>query len=291
MSEEDASGPGEVSEEIEEGSTASAEDAAGVPSAGLDDDEGLEEGRVPEPLGVPEGMRGRIRGLASGAWANMSGTGGGLRQFALPAAVFLTLIASMLLFHEILMPFIMALVIVYLMEPIVSRAAVIGEERRGLPRWAAVISVYVMFFGVVTTSLVLIAPRFVSEIVSFGETVPEELQAFRAKQLPEYNARLKRSLAEYLPQFAVTEGVSESVRVEEAWGHAAVALGLARQKAAGVPTAVAEARRAVRSSARMKVRWDFKSDPLALSRTYRVERDEQTKLDLASPRRLSLIHI
>ena len=255
------------------------EDAAREDTGGQDDpaEDDLEEGVVPGQVPrtqTPEGVRGRIGRLASGAWANLSNPTGA-RQFVLPIMVFATLIVSMLLFSEILLPFIMALVIVYLMEPIVSRAAAMGEERRGLPRWVAVIAVYITFFSVVTLSVVLIAPRFVTEVVNFGETVPEDIQEFRTKQLPEYNTKLQSALAEYAPQFARPDK-DAAARTQEAWAKASDALVAARGRGADMSTAMAQARRMVGLSADMTLRWNVTSEPMTSTRVYVAERSEAT---------------
>jgi predicted PurR-regulated permease PerM len=276
---EDAASEDAASEDQD---AAPVEDAAEGAAASAQGRDGLEEGVAPGPppqVPPPAGVRGRIGRLASGAWANLSSPVGA-RQFVVPVVVFATLIASMLLFREILLPFIMALVIVYLMEPIVSRAAVMGEERRGLPRWVAVIAVYIAFFGVLTVSVVLIAPRFVTEVVNFGETVPEDIQEFRTRQLPEYNAKLQEALAEYAPQFARPDKDAVA-RTQEAWAKASDALVAARGRGAGVSTAVWEARRVVGLSARMKLRWNVTSEPMTTARVYVAERDEATEAGLA----------
>ncbi len=122
-----------------------------------------------------------------------------LRKFIVPIGVLIFLLILFSLFREILLPFILALVIVYLMEPIVSRVGKTEDDPRGIPRWLAVILVYLVFFGVVTTSVILIIPRFVSEIVRFGETVPEEVKIFRTEQLPRMNERVQRVIKDYIP--------------------------------------------------------------------------------------------
>lgn len=123
-----------------------------------------------------------------------------LRKFMLPIATLLFLAIVVILFKEILLPFILALVIVYLMEPIVGRVGRTKESPSGLPRWVAVILVYLSFFGVLTVTVVFFVPTLVSEIVRFSETVPEEIQNFRTKTLPDLNQRVQSLVGDFAPK-------------------------------------------------------------------------------------------
>ena len=155
------------------------------------------------------------------------------------------------LFNKILLPFILALVIVYLMEPIVGRVGYTPEDPTGIPRWLAVILVYLVFFGVLTTAVGLIAPRFVSEIVRFGETVPQEVTEFRSERLPEINARVQELASGWAPGLiagakkAGDAGEDEARGAELALVEASRGLHLARASALGSSVAFYEARRKV----------------------------------------------
>lgn len=154
------------------------------------------------------------------------------------------------LFSKILLPFILALVIVYLMEPIVGRVGYTPEDPTGIPRWLAVILVYLVFFGVLTTGVGLIAPRFVSEIVRFGEAVPQEVTEFRSERLPEINAQVQELGARWAPGL-VARAKAGDVKEDEARGvqlaleEASRGLHRARVSALGSSLAMFEARRKV----------------------------------------------
>ena len=151
-----------------------------------------------------------------------------LRRLSLPLGVLCFLLILFVLFREILLPFIFALVIVYLMEPIVSRVGRTPQDSpTGIPRWVAVILVYLVFFGVLTTSVVLIVPRFVSEIVRFAETFPQESRSSGLSGCPELNRRLNRTVTEYVPSGA------ERGRVRREWGGVGQAAGYERSAARG----------------------------------------------------------
>jgi predicted PurR-regulated permease PerM len=62
------------------------------------------------------------------------------------AGLLLFLIATLIYFHEVLMPFVLAIFVAYLIYPIVSRLERIPLGKRHPPRWAAVVSVYALLF-------------------------------------------------------------------------------------------------------------------------------------------------
>ncbi len=177
------------------------------------------------------------------------------RKLLLPIFTLAFLIAILVAFHTILLPFIFACVIVYLMEPVVRRLSA------RLPRWAAVILVYVAFFGVLTVGFIFVVPRFVSEIVRFAETVPETVAEFRQKNLPGINDRVQAFFKNYLPMNAEPDDDSEVARrlVHDAWQDAS-------HRAAA--TAVAEARG--RAAADMNINVQFQGQDGQLERSYKV---------------------
>lgn len=148
-----------------------------------------------------------------------------VRKLGLPIMTLVLLGIIFVSFHSILLPFIFAVVIVYLMEPIVKRLS------PRLPRWTAVILVYLTFFGVLTVSILVVVPRFVEEIVRFVQTVPETISDFRKDRLPGINEDLQTFLESYLPvddrrtgiapaSSSVAEAVDEASRQSLAFGAA-----------------------------------------------------------------------
>lgn len=153
------------------------------------------------------------------------------RRMLLPLITLGLLAAILLLFHSILLPFVFALVIVYLMNPIVKRMSV------RLPRWAAVITVYLAFFGVLALSFIFVVPRFFNEMVRFVETVPQTVATFRKENLPGINEKVQGFVREYLPILPPeAENAAARERVMGALGQAtqrATATGLAMSRARG----------------------------------------------------------
>ena len=275
-------------EDQEERSSSASPDAATPYDAeALEAEEGASAQTIPPS---------RLSRLASGALHAVASAGAAtdpmqqttlksrLRKFVVPIGVLLFLLLLFTLFREILLPFILALVIVYLMEPVVSRIGKTESDPRGLPRWLAVILVYAVFFGVVTTSVVLIIPQFVSEIVRFGETVPEEITRFRTERLPELNSDFRSALKDYLPAAAQTDPEAAerrgALKRDGALEAASTSLHGARGEGAAVAAAFGEARRLVSLSRRATIAWEVRGDPGFEERVYVASYPPRVQLEL-----------
>ena len=300
----------EGSEETGSKHTGAADDA-GAPDEpeepGEPDDPGLSDVPTPTVADADDGARvrpgTRLGKLATGALSAMTNAGAAtdprqkgalsiLRRFMVPIGVFCFLTILFLLFREILLPFILALVIVYLMEPVISRFGYTPEDPRGVPRWLAVILVYLVFFGVISATVVGFVPRFVSEIVRFGETVPEEVQHFRNVQLPTLNKQLKGFINSYAPLVTPKEDAGEGSGdgakpdgpiqdVESAVVAASNKARGARKGAAATSRAFFEASRLVGLSSEVEMEWALTGEPGFQERTYKVGYSDRTRAELA----------
>jgi predicted PurR-regulated permease PerM len=169
-----------------------------------------------------------------------------------------TLIVTLVIFHSILLPFIFAAILVYLMEPLVRWLGLPRGERAGLPRWAAVVLVYIGFLTVVTTSLVVIVPRFVTEFVRFAESTPEAVTEFRNSRLPGLNAQFQEFVRGYVPmEPEAIDHEPARLMVEKARVHATDMAG-----------AMAGAQARVKAASQVQIQWDFRGEPGQLTRAY-----------------------
>jgi predicted PurR-regulated permease PerM len=81
--------------------------------------------------------------------------------------------------REILLPFILALVVAYVLAPAVS-----WVEQRKMPRWGAVILVYVVTIGGTYASIASIAPRLGLEMRGLLRELPAIAATIRDEQVP-----------------------------------------------------------------------------------------------------------
>ncbi len=98
-----------------------------------------------------------------------------LRQWGYALFIVVMIIA----FKEVLIPFIFAFALAYLMAPIINRL----EPRLG--RALSVILVYLSLFGVVTVFLVVFLPALVQDFARLRDTAPAALEYFDQTYLPQ----------------------------------------------------------------------------------------------------------
>lgn len=196
------------------------------------------------------------------------------KRFIFPGLTLLFLVVILISFHKILLPFIFACALVYLMEPIVVRLSRSPADGSGLPRWITVILVYLVFLGIVTVSSILIIPQLVGEVVRLGETAPQTIQQFRNERLPAYNNRIQSYLSAFVPSEAANaSGVDQARRQVRS----------ARRQATARTLAFDHAGEAVHRAADLELRWTYQKDGVR-DRVYRPARqvrkpDEMTRVE------------
>jgi predicted PurR-regulated permease PerM len=97
--------------------------------------------------------------------------------------------------RAVLLPFVLAMVVAYLLTPAVSRV-----ERLRVPRWVAILLVYFVTLGVIGGSIAVMVPRLVAEGQALGAEAPKLAQKLRDEVLPAVDARLSRWSGQQLPQ-------------------------------------------------------------------------------------------
>jgi predicted PurR-regulated permease PerM len=88
--------------------------------------------------------------------------------------------------REVLLPFILALVIAYVFTP-----GVLAIQRRGVPRWLAIIGLYVVTLGTIYGFGALAAPRIALEGKALVREVPKLLKHLQEEVIPVWEEKLK----------------------------------------------------------------------------------------------------
>jgi predicted PurR-regulated permease PerM len=88
--------------------------------------------------------------------------------------------------HEVILPFVLALVIAYVLTPLVA-----GVERRKIPRGLAVILVYAAVLGSVATFARAVAPRIALEFRGLRRELPSLANEARDKWVPAITDRMR----------------------------------------------------------------------------------------------------
>ena len=95
-------------------------------------------------------------------------------------------VALLVVAHPVMLPFILALVVAYVLTP-----AVLRIERRGVPRWAAILIVYAVALGTFGGFIALSVPRLVAEGKALATEAPRLSARVREQWLPALDARLR----------------------------------------------------------------------------------------------------
>lgn len=106
--------------------------------------------------------------------------------------VFLTIsavltVAVLVVSHAVLLPFVLALVVAYVLTP-----AVLRIERARVPRWAAILIVYALVLSGISGFVAISVPRLIAEGKALTVEAPRLAARFREEYLPAIDARLRR---------------------------------------------------------------------------------------------------
>ncbi len=88
---------------------------------------------------------------------------------------------------EILLPFVLGLLVAYLLLP-----AVLRVEKMRVPRWGAILLVYALTLGTIGGFIALVVPSLISEGRALSRELPKTVQKAQEEYLPIIDARLKQ---------------------------------------------------------------------------------------------------
>src|SRR6478735_9800668 len=101
-------------------------------------------------------------------------------------AVLLLIIATQVM--DVLTPFVLGLLLIYLLAPAVDRLARVHVGRRTIPRWLAILLLYLVIVVVVAVGVFLIVRPMSDQLQRFGDELPGRLDSLRTwyagSQLP-----------------------------------------------------------------------------------------------------------
>ncbi len=124
------------------------------------------------------------------------------RQVALVVVFVLGAAAVLYAFRSILVPFVLAVVLAYVLGPVVAAMARIGSGRPRMPRWVAVL---ILFFGLLSglaAFSIAFLPRLGDEIGVMMREVPAAFRHVREEWLPAINEAYEEKLSPFLRRAA-----------------------------------------------------------------------------------------
>ncbi len=114
--------------------------------------------------------------------------------------------------HDVLLPFLLAVVLAYVLSPIVKAGERLSLRGIHPRRWVVVVALYVGLLGSLSTIVVVSIPRLTAELGRLGHEAPRTLRELKNRWIPEVERRLRETSALYLDPLDVA---TRSVRVAE----------------------------------------------------------------------------
>ncbi len=120
-----------------------------------------------------------------------------IRRNLMLASLWIALFGCLWLIQDVLLPFIIATFLGYILNPMVTKANQRGFLGKKPPRWVAVIMVYFAFFGLLYLSSVFIGPQIAKEMVKLTEATTQLADQLTDEKIDAFAHQAESKLAEY----------------------------------------------------------------------------------------------
>lgn len=127
-----------------------------------------------------------------------AGPGSRLRRRVFLFGFLLLTIVVLVIARAVLLPFLFAIVVAYVLSPVVEAGERWRPFGRKLPRWTVVVILYVCLIGGTVTTLVFSVPRLASELTRLAREVPRLAAQARDEWIPVVEERVREVSARYL---------------------------------------------------------------------------------------------
>jgi predicted PurR-regulated permease PerM len=107
---------------------------------------------------------------------------------------------ALIAFHELLLPFLLGLVLAYVLSPVVKFGQQLSFGGRHPPRWLVVLALYATLISLLVSLVSFSAPRLVAELGRLSKEAPRAVRTIRKQWLPELDRRLRDATELYLPE-------------------------------------------------------------------------------------------
>ncbi|MBK8169124.1 MAG: AI-2E family transporter [Sandaracinaceae bacterium] len=132
--------------------------------------------------------------------------------FAVSGVLFLLIV---FVFREVLAPFVLAVIVAFVLAPVVDRVQRVRAGRLKPPRWIAVLSVYMLLLASLASLLAFAVPRLVVEIQRFGREAPRTVERIRDEYMPRMQASLERNFGTHIDRDAETAAAAHAPGEDE----------------------------------------------------------------------------
>jgi predicted PurR-regulated permease PerM len=103
-------------------------------------------------------------------------------------------VAILFLFRGVLFPFLLALIVAYVIEPVCARLERVRVRGWALPRWAAVVTVYAALVSLIGLLITFGVPRMVVELQRLAHEAPAAIAAAKEEWIPRIDQALRSAI-------------------------------------------------------------------------------------------------
>lgn len=126
------------------------------------------------------------------------GPGSRRRRIAFFAIWAVVIVGALVVFRGVLLPFFLAIVVAYVLAPLVSLLERVPLGRLRMPRWTAVLALYVALLGALSLLVAAGVPRLAVEIEKLAADAPAAVATVRDEWIPALERDLRHAMNPYV---------------------------------------------------------------------------------------------
>lgn len=134
-----------------------------------------------------------------------------LGRYRAPLALLFLFAFFAIAFRDILLPFLVAILIAYVIDPIVDWAHERRVRGRQVPRGVAVLGVYAVVITLISLFFALVGPQLGREVAGLARDFPQTIQEVRETHLPELNRKVDIFLSRSASVEDAVDGASAQI--------------------------------------------------------------------------------
>ncbi|HVE81516.1 MAG TPA: AI-2E family transporter [Myxococcales bacterium] len=131
------------------------------------------------------------------------------RRLLILGGLWLFVLVVLIAFRSVVMPFAGAALIAYLLAPLVDRITRVRIRKRAVPRWLAIILIYVAFFVVTYLFFLLVVPQLYQEVERISRDAAELANGLTPERVREYAAEAEQWLTAHGINVALSSRAAE----------------------------------------------------------------------------------
>jgi predicted PurR-regulated permease PerM len=127
----------------------------------------------------------------------MSPSDAGQRRLIILGVLWLTIVAVLITFRTVVLPFASAALIAYLVAPLVDWITRLPLRNKvAIPRWVAILMIYVVFFSVAYLAILLVVPQIYRELARISREAMEYVNALTPERVQQLAMQAEGWLSE-----------------------------------------------------------------------------------------------